>query len=141
MSVINNKGFVDTGVTYLQVVERFPVNVAREGFSSLINVVEKNIIRQGTSDTFLVNYTLVHTMTYRPVTECNLKTTVKNYTISIPLRLTNPPAVGTLPTIDETTVLGDKTFINTCGGCPDGAFNKFVRNVTLEFNVAAAPAA
>lgn len=32
MSVINNKGFVDEGVTYLQVVEKFPTGIAREGF-------------------------------------------------------------------------------------------------------------
>lgn len=34
-----------------------------------------------------------------------------------------------------------ETFTNTCGGCPDGAFNKFSRNVALEFAVAATPSA
>lgn len=41
-----------------------------------------------------------------------------------------------------TTTLNDaETFTNTCGGCPDGAFNKFSRNVALEFAVAATPGA
>lgn len=55
---------------------------------------------------------------------------------------TTPPPVGTLPTITTTTTLNDaETFTNTCGGCPDGAFNKFSRNVALEFAVAATPSA
>lgn len=84
----------------------------------------------------------VHTITYRPVSCSVLKTTVKKYTITIPLELTTPPSVGTLPTITTTTTLNDaETFTNTCGGCPDGAFNKFSRNVALEFAVAATPGA
>lgn len=142
MSVINNKGFVDEGVTYLQVVEKFPTGIAREGFSSLITVGDPVITRVETSDVFLLNYSLVHTITYRPVACPALKTTIKNYNIVIPLRLSTPPAVGTLPTITTTTTVDDAiTFTNTCGGCPDGVFNKFTRNVALEFEVAAAPAA
>ena len=84
----------------------------------------------------------MHTITYRPVSCSVLKTTVKKYTITIPLELTTPPPVGTLPTITTTTTLNDaETFTNTCGGCPDGAFNKFSRNVALEFAVAATPGA
>lgn len=142
MSVINNKGFVNEGVTYLQVVERFPSEIARENFSSLISVGDPVITRVETSDVFLLNYSLVHTITYRPVSCPVLKTTIKNYTITIPLKLTTPPAVGTLPTINTTTTVSDaETFTNTCGRCPDGVFNKFSRNVALEFEVAATPSA
>lgn len=142
MSVINNKGFVNEGVTYLQVIERFPSMVAREGFSSLITIGEPTITRVETSNVFLLNYSLVHTITYRPVSCSVLKTTVKNYTITIPLELTTPPPVGTLPTINTTTTISNaETFTNTCGGCPDGAFNKVSRNVALEFAVAATPTA
>lgn len=135
MSVINNKGFVNGGVTHLQLVEKFPTSIAREGFSSLTYVTQKNITRIGTSDTFLINYTLVHTMTYRPVTESTLKTTTKTYTINIPLRLTDPPAEGTLPDINTVTSLGNQTFVSTCGRCPDGVFNKYIRDIALEFEV------
>lgn len=141
MSVINNKGFVNQGVTQLQIVEKFPCEVARDGFSSSVNITLSSIQRQGTSNVFLLNYTLEHTITYRFVNECNLKTTVKNYTIVIPLELTSPPAVGTLPTIDNTITLGDMIFVDTCGRSPEGRFNKFIRNVSLEFAVSTAPAA
>lgn len=142
MSVINNKGFVNEGVTYLQIVERFPSLICREGFSSTITIEDPVITRIGTSNVFLLNYSLVHTITYRPVSCSVLKTIVKKYTITIPLELTTPPSVGTLPTITTTTTLNDaETFTNTCGGCPDGAFNKFSRNVALEFAVAATPGA
>lgn len=116
--------------------------ICREGFSSTITIGDPVITRVGTSNVFLLNYSLVHTITYRPVSCSVLKTTVKKYTITIPLELTTPPPVGTLPTITTTTTLNDaETFTNTCGGCPDGAFNKFSRNVALEFAVAATPSA
>ena len=77
MSVINNKGFVNEGVTYLQIVERFPSLICREGFSSTITIEDPVITRIGTSNVFLLNYSLVHTITYRPVSCSVLKTTVK----------------------------------------------------------------
>lgn len=136
MSIINNKGFIDEGVTYLTISEKFPVEIARDGFTSLVNVTLSSIDRVEDSAVFLLNYSLVHTMTYRPVGCCGSKTTVKQYTIVIPLELTTPPAVGTLPTIDTTVTLDNsQTFINTCGAGTDAKFNKFVRAVAVEFEV------
>jgi hypothetical protein len=137
MSVINNKGFIDEGVTYLIVSEKFPVEIARTGFLSTIDVTLESITRVGESATFLLNYTLEHTITYRPVQWCDYKTMVKNYNITIPLELTTPPAVGTLPDITTTVTLDDVlTFINTCGSGTDAKFNKFQRGVVVEFEVA-----
>ena len=142
MSVINNKGVVDEGVTYLNVVEKFPTSIAREGFSSLLTVGDPIITRVETSDVFLLDYPLVHTITYRTLANPALRTTIKRYSIVIPLRLTTPPAVGTLPTITTTVTLDDsEVFTATCGGCPDWYFNKFSRGVALEFEVATTPAA
>lgn len=134
MSVINNKGFVNSGVTYLQVIEKFPTEVARCSFTSNITVGNPVITQVGTSNVFLLNYPLVHTMTYQPLICPELKTTTKTYNIEIVLELTTPPATGTLPTITTTTTLDtQETFINTCGKCPDATFNKFMRGVTIEF--------
>ena len=137
MSIINNKGFIDEGVTYLTINEKFPVEIARNGFTSLVEVTLSSIDRVEESDVFLLNYSLVHTMTYQPVGYCGPRSTVKQYTIVIPLELTTPPAVGTSPTINTTVTLDNsQTFINTCGAGTDSRFNKFVRGVAVQFEVA-----
>lgn len=131
MSVINNKGFTDYGVSSLQVAERFPIAVARDSFDSEVYVKQKSVEHVEDTPVYNLTYTLVHMITYRPITEVSPRTVNKSYTITIPVRVTNYNP-DTEPKFTTRLSYGKETFTNSLGFCPDATFHKYTRYITFE---------